>query len=210
LALIQTKIIIALFGIYAGSIITSLLIGKIVFKEKFPLTKKIALFLTFLGLGLFLYPFSLANINLGLIFGLLCGLIDGITNAFRKSFAKTDKFFVVFLTMLGGIAISGFLSLISDQNPLFLTQLSTFALTIGIFFGMLLFSVNYLLLIGFQNFDLNLGTIIISSELFFGLLLGIIFYREIPNLNEFIGGSLIILAIIVSNLNLFKIRKKQS
>lgn len=207
LALIQAKIGVALFAFYAGSLAMSLPLGKLVYNESFPFTKKAALALSLAGLAAFLYPFSLISINLGIVYGLIAGALDGVTNAFRKSFIATNKFFVALLTMLGGVTVSGSLTLIFDQNPLFLTQLSPFAIGIGVLFGLLLISVNYLILAGFQNFDLNLGTIVISSEIFFGLIFGLIIYSEIPAPNEFIGGLLIVSAIIISNLKILK--KKQ-
>jgi drug/metabolite transporter (DMT)-like permease len=61
-------------------------------------------------------------------------------------------------------------------------------------------SVSFLTLIGFQNFDLNLGTIIISSELIFAPIFAALAFHEYPSANEIFGGLFIALSIILSNL----------
>jgi drug/metabolite transporter (DMT)-like permease len=52
---------------------------------------------------------------------------------------------------------------------------------------------------GFQHFDLNLGAIVLSSELFFTILFGLFIFGEVSATSEVIGGICIVLAITLLN-----------
>lgn len=69
-------------------------------------------------------------------------------------------------------------------------------------FGLLLMLVHFLCTVGFQNFDLNLGTIVMSSEMIFTVIFGMIVFAEFPTILEIIGGIFISLSIVISNLKL--------
>jgi len=68
----------------------------------------------------------------------------------------------------------------------------------GLVFALLQISLGNLLLYGFQHFDVNVGTVILATELFFASLIGLIFFREIPSTHEIIGGCFIFVASILS------------
>ena len=78
--------------------------------------------------------------------------------------------------------------------------LSLFNLFVLFIFGGLVVLIAYLMLIGFQNFDLNLGTIVLSSEVFFAPLFGAIIFKEYLTMFELLGGTFIIIAIILPNV----------
>ena len=67
---------------------------------------------------------------------------------------------------------------------------------------------NYLMIIGFNNFDLNLGTIVLSSELLFASIFGYLIYKEVPTINELIGCGLIAFSVIISHVNFKKITNR--
>ena len=62
---------------------------------------------------------------------------------------------------------------------------------------------------GFQNFDLSLGAIILSSELIFALLIGLLIFGEKPLPKEIIGGLFVMTAVILPNLNLLSLKSKK-
>ena len=80
--------------------------------------------------------------------------------------------------------------------------MSSQTIFVGLLFGLLLLIINYLLLVGFSNFDLNLGTIIMSSELAFASIFAFLLYKEIPTKYELIAVFFIILSIIVSHVSI--------
>lgn len=65
-------------------------------------------------------------------------------------------------------------------------------------FAILQLILNHLLLFGFQHFDVNIGTVILSLELFFAAILGYIIFGEALTTAELLGGLAIFAASIVS------------
>ena len=205
LSILKTKIIITIASLYIGSIVFSLLLGIIFFKEKITFQKILSIFFAIVGLIFFTSPFSLASLNIGLIYGVLSGFMDVISNSFKKHLSgKLDRFVLIAIQMFGGIIIS--LILMFYSKTLYIPQMSSQTIFVGLLFGLLLLTINYLLLVGFQNFDLNLGTIVLSSELAFASIFAFIFYKELPTRNELIAVFFIILSIIISHLNFKKIK----
>ncbi|MFA6081261.1 MAG: DMT family transporter [Patescibacteria group bacterium] len=203
LAILKTKIMLAVATLFLGSILFSLISGVLFFKEKITVKKILAILTSILALYYFTIPFSLTNINIGLIFGILSGFADALSNSFKKHLGgKADRFLLIAVQMVGTMAVS--FILMSYTKTLTLPQISPYIFIIGLLFGLGLLVNNYLMLIGFGNFDLNLGTIILSSELLFASIFGYLFYKEIPTVNEVIGSGLIAFSVIIAHLNFKK------
>lgn len=203
LAVLQIKIVTTIFGLYLGALITSLVIGVVIFKEKISRIKTASLILVSIGLLIYAYPFDRSFFSLGFFFAVLAGFFDASANSFRKYLAgKVDRFVLVFLQMIGGIAVAFPLMFFSHQ--LFLPHLSVQSWIVGIVFGCCLVAISYLTLVGFQNFDLNLGTVILSSEIFFGSMLAVIIFQESVLFKELVGGCFIISATALANISIQK------
>lgn len=202
IAIIDTKIAVATFAFYVGTILTGWIGGVLFFNEKLTKDKWVSLILVIIGLCLFAYPFN--KLSIGLIAGIVSGILDGSANGFRKDLSgKVSKIVLVLLTGIGGVIVSGILIVIFKEELNFLPALSSTGWLVGIVFGALLVLLNYLLLIGFQNFDLSLGAIVLSLELLFALLFGILFLKEFPTTLEIAGGTLILIANILPNIKSF-------
>lgn len=202
LAIINTKINIAVFTFYASSLLLSLLINVLFYKETINLKRSISLILMIAGLIFFTYPFTSFN-NLGFIFAVISGSLEGVSNFLRKYLSsKMNQPSLISLQMIGGFIFISFLILFLKQN--FTFSISSQGLLLLLFFSFFFTLVNYLAIIGFSNFDLNLGTIIISSDMVFATILAAVIFKEIPILKELIGSLLIVSAIIIPNLNLRK------
>lgn len=205
-AMLNTRISTAIFAFYASSLLSSLIIGRIFFDDQISASKSFSLVLAFLGLGVLSYPFSLSTFNWGFVFGVISGIFDTITNGFRRLLSgKIDRFVLVATQMLGGVVIS--IILISLVKQSILVPISTFTFAVAAIFGILLMSVSFLTLVGFKNFDLNLGTIVISSELVFATIFAALVFKEYPTAKDLVGGLFIAVGIVVSNLNLFRNQK---
>lgn len=208
IAMLNTKIAVATFAFYIGTILTGWLAGLFFYKEQLNVEKWISLVLVLGGLAFFAFPFSSSSVNLGLIAGIVAGSLDGAANGFRKNLSdKLSKLLLVLITAVGGVVVSGIMMLYFKQDLGYLSSMSSTSWGIGAFFGALLVIINYLLLVGFQNFDLGLGSIVLSLELLFATLFGLIFLKEIPSQREIIGGLLILIANVVPNLKMF-LKKK--
>jgi|GEM_PF-597387 len=203
LSVLEVKIVTTIFGLYLGSLITSLVVGVFVFKEKITKVKLLSLALVLAGLITYAYPFQGNLLSMGFLLAVLSGFFDTSANSFRKFLAgKVDRFVLVVLQMIGGLVVASGLMFIFNQTTI--PTLSTTAWIAGIIFGLLLVAISYLTLVGFQNFDLNLGTVILSSELFFASVLALVFFGEVSSMAEIIGGGLVIAATIVANWTIKK------
>ena len=208
IAILETKISVVTFAFYAGTISTSWLIGVLFFKEKI---NKIGLSsLLFVAVGLFFltYPFSIRTLSFGFVIAIVSGIVDSFGHALRKDFTgKIDRLLLVLLTTIGGVILSGTMILVSNNDLNFFPQITNTGWIIGIIFGFSLVAVNFLLLLGFQNFDLSLGSIVLVAELFFATVFAMIVLKEFPTKLELVGGVFILIASILPNLEgLFKVK----
>lgn len=196
IAITEIKIATTIFLLYAASIFSSLLIGTFIFKEKLGAQKIIAIILAFFGL----YTFMSSSIALGLGFGtvaaILSGVSEGIGNGIRKGLTGADKTTVTLIQFLVITICSSFLIVLFNETAV--RTISTEAIIALVSFSALQLVLNYLLLYGFQNFDVNIGTVILSLELFFAAILGFVFFGESITGTEIIGGLIVFLASIIS------------
>ncbi len=174
------------------------MIGIIFFKEKGSLGKWLSLALVGAGLCVYVYPFSFSSITTGCVFAMLSGLFDTLANSFRKYLSgKVDRFVLVVLQMIGGLILAVALMLVFGQTSM--PSLSSFAWLVGAIFGVCLVAISYLTLIGFQYFELNLGEVVLSSELFFATVLAFVFFGETATVTEIAGGLLILTATALAH-----------
>ncbi len=204
----NTKIANTVFVFYAGSIVSSLLVGTLIFQEKITLNKILAIFIAFLGLGL--YANSALSLSIAIVAGFSAGLFDGVGNGLRKSLKGVSRNLVLQYQYIFGSIFATIIMLLSREQ--IIRQVSLLPILTVILFALLFIGLGYLLLYGFSHFDVNVGTVILVSELFFASLLGYTFYKEIPSSREAVGGVLIFVASILSTVDpkqLFN-RRKQS
>lgn len=205
-SVLQTKIMTTLFWLYLSSLVTSLVVGVGYFKEKLTAQKILSLGLVVAGLAVYNYPFAGQFLSLGAGLAVLSGIFDATANGFKKFFSgKVDRFVLVALQMVGGLVVAGVLSL---QQGFSLPSLSPMTWIVGLVFGCSLMLVSYLTLFGFSHFDLNLGTVVLASELFFASVLGWLIFQESVTLAEGIGGALIFFATIVAQTTALPLEKQ--
>jgi len=207
-AILGTKISVATFSFYAGTIAASWIFGITIFKEKIDIYGLTSIIFVAIGLVFLIYPFSLENLNFGFMLGLLSGVVDSVGHVFRKDLGnKLDKFVLVLLTAVGGVLVSGAMILFGGRTLTFVADLSLSTWLVAAIFGFLLVAVNFLIILGFQNFNLGLGTIVLSAELFFASLFGFLIFAERPTTTELIAGIFILIASIIPNIPALLTRK---
>lgn len=190
----QVKIATAVFLLYAASMISSLIFGTVFFKETLGAQKIIALALAFVGL--FLFGDVLIALSSGIIACLLSGICEGIGNGIRKSLKGADRTTVLLYQFFVNATLASILMIFAAE-PIIKT-VSTAPIIAVVAFAILQLILNHLLLFGFQSFDVNIGTVILSLELFFAAILGFIFFGEALTTAELLGGLAIFIASIVS------------
>ncbi|HAU98849.1 MAG: hypothetical protein UX04_C0007G0024 [Microgenomates group bacterium GW2011_GWF2_45_18] len=197
LAVLHTTIATALSSFYIGALVSSFSIGKIFFQEQMNFFKYGALVILFIALLFLLFPFSIDRFNLGFMFAFLAGILEASTNALRKSFSgKLGMSLVGFAMGLGGVIVSSFLIICMRD---FQFQPSIFSPFYILAYGLSYIGVVYLVTYGFRYIDLNIGTILLSSELFFAVLFSFLILHENPPIQEWISGFLVVISIIFSN-----------
>ena len=73
---------------------------------------------------------------------------------------------------------------------------------VGVVFGLLAVIVNIAVTYGFRKIPINLGSIIMSTEIGFGALFGLIVLGMKPSLTELVTITLITVAVIVQNITI--------
>lgn len=195
----QEKIASVVFLLYAGSILSSLVLGSTLLKEKITWIKWLSIILVFVGLGIFADPSGNLEISTGLILGFLAGIFEGITNYGRKDLKSIPRNTLLTYQYFTGAIIALALAFATGEE--FFKEFSVSALIVLIIFSIGLIVLGNLLIYGFQHYDVNIGSIVLASEILFAAFLSYLFLSEIPTTNELIGGVVIFIAASISSLD---------
>ena len=198
------KVSTATFIFYGANLGATALIGHTYFQERIKPHVLIALIVSLVGLLLYAYPFQLGSSLLGIGWITLAGLLDAVASALNKHLGgKIDTWSATPLRTGAGVIIAGIGVLASGAT----FSASSFTLTtiiILLLFGTMLFAINTLILYAFKHFDLNLGTFVLSAEVVFATIFGIIFIHELPRMYEWLGAATMSLGIIMANYPVLK------
>lgn len=196
------KVANSVFMLYVGSLIATALFSTFLFKEKFTPKHLVSLGLVVVGLCFFVFPFTSEVLSLGLIIGIIGGLFSGWAHALRKLMRNLQREIIVFYQSFSGVVLGLIFVILSQENPI--KNLSIQAVLVAIIFGALFVVIGYLLAFGFANTNVNTGTIVLTTELFFAMVVAAIFLSEFPTAFELIGGLLIFGGSVLSGLDLNK------
>jgi drug/metabolite transporter (DMT)-like permease len=200
-----TKLGNTVFLLYAGSIVTSLLIGTLMLKEKLTPMKIVAICLALVGLAM--YSSALLSLSLGVVTAVLSGVLDGVSNSIRKTLRGIDRNSILLYQYAFGSLTALLVLAAAPQDSI--RTIGVWPVVAGLVFSVLLIGLGNLLLYGFQHFDVNVGTVILATELFFASLIGWVFFREVPASNEILGGIVIFLASILSAVDISAIVRRR-
>ena len=202
----NTKIVNSFFYLFTSTMLTSYLLGSLFFKEKINFQKITVAVISIVGLLMFMLPFGSNKGFIGEIAGIIGGILYGISHATRKYYAnKIDRWVIIFYQMVCGTVISFpfvfFLKEFARNQWVFNSILLILIFAIG------LVLIQVLLFTGFANFKLNLGSIVLASQLVFVQLIGVLILHEIPTNLEAIGSILIAVSVIFSNIEIKLLKK---
>lgn len=194
-----TKVANAFFYLFLSSMLTPYVIGYLHFKETLDFQKILVASLLIASLFLFANLSDLGEDLTGIVTGLLGGVFWGVSNATRKLYAdKYSRWLVILYQMLFGAILAFLLSLLTSELQDSVWELPTYILVLIYSLFMVIFQI--LLFVGFQNFNLNLGSIVLASQLIFVQILGMFLLNEFPTTCELIGMLFVLIAIILSSL----------
>ncbi|MEK7597093.1 MAG: DMT family transporter [Patescibacteria group bacterium] len=175
-------------------------LGFLILKEKVTTKKIFFITLSFIGVIIIsINDFSNFSLGQGEILALMSVFFVSLSIIFRKYQTKLLNnveitqillfiafifMFITSLFMKEGLPINNW-----NWNGFFIVSIAGLANVLMIFF------TNY----GFEHIKTSIAANILTLEMFFAVLIGLMFYREIPNLKEIFGGILILFSVIQMN-----------
>lgn len=132
---------------------------------------------------------GLASIGLGIGAGALAGLCDGITNCIRKTLKGVDRnTIVMYQSVVNALGALGIVVATNERLVIHPSPAATIGMAV---LGLLSLTLGSMLLYGFAHFEVHVGAVILSSQVFFAVLFGVLFLHELPTLYELIGCTLV-------------------
>lgn len=177
------------------------ILGFILFGEKITGKKVFYILIAFVGIILVSVKdfSSLHNFGKGEFYTLIAAFIFGLSFLSRRWMSdKLNDQEIALIIFAIGFVFTFFISftLIKDYGSINWTvSLVLAVLLIGFINIVNLYLINF----GFANVPPVLTSNILTLEALFGLILALIFYKEIPTLKELIGGVVIITSVIQMN-----------
>ena len=193
----MTTIANTLFTSNAAELFVAFLLGTILLKEKLTKRKLVAIGLSLVGLAL--YSDSLLSGSVGLILGLLGGATTAFCNLLAKQLKGVDLSAILRIQFGLGTVFMVILTLLFSANDIVRT-VSIEGTVATVIFALILIVATHLVLYGFQHSDINIASVVLSSQLAFGALLGFFVYQEVPATHEIISGLLIACAAIIGSI----------
>lgn len=194
----STTIANTLFTSNATELFVAFLLGTALLHEKLTAKKFIAIGFAIAGLAF--YAESIVTGSIGIIFGLLAGATTAICNLLAKKLKGVDLWAIMRVQFGIGTLFMIALTVIFSPDDI-LRTVSIAGIVATIAFSLILIAATRLVLYGFQNSDINIASVILSSQLAFGALLGYFIYQEVLSPNELISGIFILCAAIVGGLS---------
>ncbi len=188
---------LSLFIFYAGSLLSNYLYGYFILKEKLNKIKMISLVLAAIGLVV-LYAGDFGTIQvLGAFAALVSGLSFGTSSCASKNLS--DKYSIAQVNLyayLIAFILSAVLLLMSGETIVITVPVSTWYALIG--FSAIFVVAFYGTVYGYKYVQAQYASLILLSEIVFALIVGFLFYREIPTVAQYIGGALILVGLAIA------------
>ena len=190
LAVSETRVATAVSLLFGASLVTALLVGTVLLAE--PLTPAKLAITTLALAGLAVHAAGPGALGAGALAALGAGVTDGACNGLRKRLRAEAHDAVVLGQYVTGALCALPLLLFVDTAPI----TSPDARSAGALacFGLLSAVLGGLLMYGFARFDVNVGSVILASQVFFAMLLAALLLDEAPAWHEAAGAALIFAA----------------
>ena len=187
---------------FIGSVPMVAILGVIFFKEKLTLKKTLFILLAFMGVLLVaVKDFQrIFHWGTGEILAFIAIFFFSISYVTRKwnSTVLNNKELTTLMFFFGGLAIFLFSLIAGEGLPTFTNTGD--GLIVALFFAGVFNVINlYLTNYGFQKVDALLANNLLTLESVFAIILGFLFFQEIPTIQSLIGGVIILLSVIGMN-----------
>ncbi len=192
----------ALFIQYAATVITSYILGVLLLKEKLTGISYITFFLAIFGLLLVYWGDISLNKPLPVIASFIGGAFFSIYFVVSKKISQYSSIQINTLAYIFAFVINLVISMILREGYNFNFNSTAWASNIG--YGVAGFLGSGLTIYGFKYIDANKGSIVLLTEILFGILFGMFLFKEYLGPVAILGGFFIILSIILPNAAFFK------
>ena len=188
---------------YSAATIGGYFFGIVLFKEKLTSIKILSLVLALAGL-VFIYSLNMAPGNL---LYMLAAVISGISYSIWSVFSKkvSDNYNPLqlnFVDFFFSFTFMTIISLLLREN--WVMPEANVIWGANILLALMYIFTGQLIIIGYNNLEAQVASLVMLMEILFGVLLGFIVFREVLSLPMIFGGLLIITAIILPELNFKK------
>ena len=195
-ALKLSNVAIGMLSLYTFPVMTALL-EPLFLKVKFSLIHIFLGLLVLLGIYMLAPEFTLGNSQVqGILFGLLSALCYSIRILILKQYVTLYNgtmlmFYQTFIITICLVPVLFFMDLSGLQSHFsYLILIALLTTAIG----------HTMMVHSFKHFSVSTASIISSVQPIFGIILAFIFLNEIPNMNTFFGGSLILATVIIESI----------
>ncbi|HWY80173.1 MAG TPA: DMT family transporter [Candidatus Sulfotelmatobacter sp.] len=199
IGILNTLVSTTLFLFYTYAIIAPIL-GFFLLKEKVNKFNIISLALSFIALILLFQPTAFVTWKIGGIFAILSALATALYLIARKKLHEYRASYMMLINTFLGMLSIGILGIILEHSFYFhggILHVSPSTWFVTILFGIDNFAAWLAMTKGFEYFQATSSSLILLSELIFGIFFAFLFFHEIPTYTTFIGGLLIIVASVV-------------
>lgn len=196
-ALKLSNVAIAMLSIFTYPIITVFL-EPIFFRIKLEVKNVLLGLLVLVGIYFLSPKFDLeSNLTQGVIFGIVSAVFYALRNIImKKKIANYHGSMLMFhqmivITLVLSPVLFFYKTTASTNDWLGLGALALLTTTLG----------HTLFVVSMKHFSIGSASIMSSIQPVFGILFGVLFLSEIPSTNTIIGGSLIILTVVLKSIN---------
>lgn len=205
LAIQFSNVAIAVLAMFTFPIMTSL-IEPFWFKKKLSLITVISAISIFIGMCFIIPEFSLNNTTWAVLSGLVSALCYTIRNLLSTTFVAKYPSNVVLLYQISTCAILLLIPAIYSENILNLTPTTGGSILL---LALVSTAIGHNLFVNsFRYFSTSTASIITSLQPVVAIFYAYIFLNEIPNSGVYIGGAIIVLAVVVENTKMYFTKDK--
>lgn len=198
-----------IFLFYALGTIVTYLLGSIVHKEKLTKVKTVSLVLGIIGVFLMSVESLRLNQHLYIVYALLSGVFFGLNLTAVKVISKDYPSQQINLFNWAGVLIVSVVFSILFAEKWAMPVLNN-AWLANLALAIVALCASMSTVTGFKYMELQKGSIVLLSELVFGVVIGWLLYKEIPTALLALGSVFILSALLIPNLKIVHDRVNDS